>query len=366
MSWHTTGTHNLVQGCGSVAIKFGIGSYEHTQPGAPSTIEARITFLVLVEEVEPQVVVSLHDGLFPLFLCSIYLHFQSRIEADKPLEAQTVVEAIRNLRKHITAEEVKDLLPSWEGLTKVTVGAGLLVNHLKEWAQSWQLDETWCLDYATRTLRMWLFRDFQRHPPSWRNAELSLSADESSLMSNAIWDNISIREVNQFYKEAYGEDESKHGFHFEYQEFSFKSSGWSPFYQGIGEWKNKVTEEFLSRLDLFRMKYNRIPKGIKQAFKQHTKEHVDILRSATLRLGFKPAPKKWDFKHFRWLIYYQVQKPNWSYERIAKEHRTDIKAVSSGIKRTAKLIGLKVRPPLPAGRKPRAARPAASGNKSSL
>lgn len=337
-----------------MAIKFGVGSYEPNQPGAPSAIEARINFLLVVEEVEPQVVVSLHDGLFPLFLCSIYLHFQSRIKTDKPLEAQTVGEAIRNLRKHIAADEVKELLPSWEALTKTEI-VGLLGNPLKAWAQGWQLDEAWCLDYMTRTLRMWLFSDFQRHPPSWRSAHLALSSEESSLMSDAIWDNISMREVSQFYKEAYGEDESKHGFHFEYKEFSFKSSGWSPFNQGIGEWKEKVTDEFLSQLDLFRMKHGRIPKGIKQAFKRRTKEHIDKLKLAVQKLGFKPAPKKWELKHFRWLVYFQVQKPNWSYERIAKEYGTDIKTVSSGIKRTARLIGLKLRPPLPAGRKSRRA-----------
>jgi hypothetical protein len=174
-------------------------------------------------------------------------------------------------------------------------------------------------------------------------------------MSDAIWENVSMKEVTDFYKEAYGEDESKYGFHFEYQGFTFKSSGWSPFYQEIGEWKERVTNEFLSKLDLLRMKHGRIPKGIKQAFKLRTKEHVDKLKAATQKLGFKPAPKKWDLKHFRWLIYYQIQKPNWSYERIAKEYGTDIKAVSNGIKRTAQLIGLKVRPPLPAGRKSRAA-----------
>jgi hypothetical protein len=337
-----------------MAIKFGLGSYEQNQPGVPSSIQARINFLMLVEEVEPQVVASLHDGLFPLFLCSIYLHFQSRIKADKPLESQTVVEAISNVRQHVSAEEVKDLVPTWEALNKTKITA-LLVNRVKEWAQGWQVDENWCLDYATRTLRMWLFRDFQRNPPSWRNAHLSLSAEESSLMSDAIWDNLTMRDVIQFYKEAYGEDESKHGFHFEYKEFSFKSSGWSPFNQEIGEWKDKVTSEFLSQLDLFRMKYRRIPKGIKQAFKHCTKEHVDKLRSATRKLGFKPAPRKWELKHFRWLVYYQVQKPNWSYERIAKEYGTDINTVSSGVKRTAQLIGLKLRPPLPAGRKSRRA-----------
>ncbi len=336
-----------------MAIKFGFGSYEHKQPGAPSTIEARIHFLTLVEEVEPQVVTSLHDGLFPLFLCSIYLHFKDQIEADKPLEDQTVDEAIRNLRKHVSAEEIKDLLPNWEALTQVQIPA-LLVKPLRAWAQSWQLDEDWCLDYAIRTLRMWLFRDFQRSYRSWRNAHQSLSEKEGSLMTNAIWDNLTMKDVIHFYKEAYGEDESEHGFHFEYKEFSFKSSGWSPFNQSVGEWKEKVTEEFLSHLDVFRMRHGRIPKGIKQVFKLSTKEHVDKLRAATQRLGFKPAPKKWDLTHFRWLIYYQVQKPNRSYDRIAKEHGTDIKAVSSGIKRTAQLIGLKVRPPLPAGRKSRA------------
>lgn len=335
-----------------MAIKFGFGSYEHAKPGAPSTIQARINFLMLVEEIEPQVVVSLHDGIFLRFLCSIYLHFQIRIETDKPLEAQTVVEAIRNLRQHVSAEEVKELLPSWEALTKSKIAAPL-VDPLSAWAKNWQLDEDWCLDYATRTLRMWLFRDFQRSLQSWRNAHLSLSAEESSLMSDAIWENVSMREVTEFYKEAYGEDESKHGFHFGYQEFTFKSSGWSPFFQEIGEWKEKVTNEFLSQLDLFRMKHDRIPKGIKQEFKQRTKEHVDKLKLATQKLGFKPAPRKWELKHFRWLIYYQVQKPNWSYERIAKEYATDINTVSSGIKRTAQLIDLNLRPPLPSGRKAR-------------
>lgn len=199
---------------------------------------------------------------------------------------------------------------------------------------------------------MWLFSESQRSQRSWRNAHLSLSAEESSLMSDAIWENVSMTEVTEFYKEAYGEDESKYGFHFEYREFTFKSSGWSPFFQEIGEWKEKVTNEFLSELELFRMKHNRIPKGTKQAFKQRTKEHVDKLRLATQKLGFKPAPKKWDLTHFRWLIYYQVQKPNWSYERIAKANGTDDKTVSSGIKRTAELIGLTLRDPLPAGRKP--------------
>jgi hypothetical protein len=336
-----------------VAIKFGLGSYEHTKPGAPSTIQARINFLTLVEEIEPQVVVSLHDKIFILFLCSIYLYFQNRIETDKPLGTQTVVEAIRNLRQHVSAEEIKDLLPSWEALTKSKITAPL-ANTLRAWADNWQLNEDWCLDYATRTLRMWLFSNSQRSFPTWRDAHLGLSVEESSLMSDALWENVSMREVTEFYKEAYGEDESKYGFHFEYQEFTFKSSGWSPFFHEIGEWKEKVTNEFLSKLDLFRLKHKRIPKGIKQAFRHSTKEHVDKLRSATQKLGFKPAPKKWDLKHFRWLIYYQVQKPNWSYERIAREYRTDIKAVSSGIKRTARLIGLKVRPPLPPGRKPRA------------
>lgn len=335
-----------------MAIKFGLGSYEHTKPGAPSTIEARINFLLLVEEIEPQVVVSLHDALFPLFLCSIYLRFTDKIKADKPLGEQTVSEALSNLRKYVSAEEVKNLLPSWDALTKAEIVAPL-ANPLKAWAQNWQLDETWCLDYAMRTLRMWLFRDYQRSQLSWRNAELSLSSEESSLMSDAIWENVSMREVTEFYKEAYGEDESKHGFHFEYKDFAFKNSGWSPFYQEIGEWKDKVTEEFLSHLDVFRLRRGRIPKGIKQAFKQRTKEHVDTLKAATQKLGFKPAPKKRDLTHFRWLIYYQVQKPNWSYERIAKEHGTDINTVSSGIKRTAQLIGIKLRPPLPAGRKSR-------------
>lgn len=336
-----------------MAIKFGFGSYEHTQPGAPSTIEARIHFLTLVEEVVPQVVISLHDGVFLLFLCSVYLHFHSQIEEDKPLETQTVVEAIGNLRNHVSAEEVKELLPSWEALTKSEI-APPLVNPLRLWAESWQLNEDWCLDYATRTLRMWLFSESQRSQRSWRNAHLSLSEVESSLTSDALWENVSLREVNEFYKETYGEDESKYGFHFEYQEFTFKSAGWSPFFYEIGEWKEKVTNEFLSELDLFRMKYRRVPKGIKQAFKERTKVHVDKLRSTVKKLGFKPAPKKWELKHFRWLIYYQVQKPNWSYERIAKEHGTDIKTVRSGINRTAQLLGLHVRPPLPAGRKPRA------------
>lgn len=334
-----------------MAIKFGLGSYEHTQPGAPSTIQARIYFLTTVEEIEPQVVTSLYDGAFYLFLYSIHLHFAARIPADKPLEDVTISEALSNIRRHVPAEEVKDLLPSWKALTK-RKAAATLVKPLKAWAQSWQLTDEWCLDYATRTLRMWLYRENQRSQRAWRNAHESLSVEDSSMMSNAIWENTTMRDVFQFHEEAYGNDPSGYGFHFDYQGFSFKDSGWHPFYEEIGEWNEKITGEFLSRLDVFRREHNRIPKGVKQAFNRAKKEHIDKLRAAVRKLGLKPAPKKWDFKHFRWLIYYQVQKPNWSLERIAEEYGTDFQTVSSGIKRTAKLIGLTLRSPLPAGRKP--------------
>jgi hypothetical protein len=337
-----------------MAIKLALGPYEPRRPEAPSTIQARIYFLRAVEEKEPRVVSSLHGGAFIYFLCYIYLHFQSRIQAAKPLPKQTASEARQNLRNQITAEEIKKLIPSWKALTSIEEAHPVAAS-LQKWAENWQLNEAWCLDYAIRAMRMWLLSEYPDNPPSWWEADSGQFEEGGGLMNDAIWDNVSMVDVISLYEEAYGRGTSAYGFNFEYKEFSFHSEGWSPFYEEIGEWKDRVTRAFQSELDSFRSEHNSIPKGIKQAFARGTKEHVDSLRSAARKLGYEPAPKKLYFDHFRWLVYYQVRKPNQSFERIAKEHGAGIKTVSSGIKRTARLIGLKLRSPLPAGRKQRPA-----------
>lgn len=335
-----------------MGIKLGLGPFEPIRPGTPSTIQARIYFLRAVEETEPRVVLSLHDGTFIYFLCFIYLHFQSRIRAAKSLKEQTASEARRNLRNHITADEIKELIPSWKALTNIEEARPVAAS-LQKWAESWHLNEEWCLDYAVRAMRMWLLSEYPDNPPSWWEADSGQFEEDGGLMIDAIWNNVSMTDVISLYKEAYEDDEPAYGFNFEYKEFSFHSAGWSPFYDEIGEWKERVTDAFRSELASFRREHNRIPKGIKQAFARSMDEHVGSLRSAARKLGLKPAPKKRDFDHFRWLVYYQVRKPNQSLERIAKEHAADIKTVSSGVKRTARLIGLKLRKPLPSGRKPR-------------
>lgn len=93
-----------------------------------------------------------------------------------------------------------------------------------------------------------------------------------------------------------------------------------------------------------------MPRGIKRAFICSTASHVAIVKAAALEHGFRVTPTKRDDAHFMWLVHYQVQMPNLSLEKIARKYNQELKTISDGIKRTAQLIGLTLRSPLPAGR----------------
>jgi hypothetical protein len=332
-----------------MAIKLGFGSYEPNSSEPASRTRARIDFFKVIEELEPQVVISLHERTFLIFLYFIYKTYESRMP---PLGEQTESQALRHIRRTLLPEEVRTLIIDWQTL-KENREAQHLCRRLEAWADSWRLREDWCLYFATRALHLWLFHSFTRTPPSWHYAYSGQLCDDDDLIANAIWDTTSLSALIHLYDGFKDADNSGYGFQFNYEGISFKSAGWNPFYTQIGEWKDAVKREFQMYIESLRGNDNPIPRGIKGAFTLRVDEHVNAVKLAAKAKGLKATPKKLDYTHFRWLVHYQVQEPNWSLQKIAAHYHADLKTVSGGIKSIAKIIGLTVRAPLPAGRKSR-------------
>lgn len=126
------------------------------------------------------------------------------------------------------------MIPEWQTLNEIE-GATLIYKNLIEWAKSWHIHEDWCLYYALRVMRIWLFRESQRVPPSWSRADSGQWLDDSDMMIDALWDDLLFQSATDFYKSVYGSDLSKYGFFFDYAGVSFKGSSWNPFYDEVGE-----------------------------------------------------------------------------------------------------------------------------------
>ena len=337
-----------------MTIPLSIGPWEPDSPETPSSIRARTYFFKAVEEIEPRVVASLHDDVFINFLCAVYVNFESRITAKKPFDKLTVSEALQGIRSSVSTEEVKNFIPNPNALSQIERDFDAY-SLLKLWSEKWHLQEEWCLDYALRTMRMWLYLETQRFYKSWWYAYSSQFTGESSMITDAIWEQTTFISHIKFLDYVGGGDLTNADFIFEFKGVSYRDPGWSPFFQDVGEWKKKVKDEFRAQLQSRRDQGKSAPKGIIEAFHKRAKEHVDFLRSAAEKCGLKVAPRKRDYDHFKWLVHYHVQAPNWSLRVIAEKYNADPKTVSDGIKRTARLIGLTLRNPLPAGRKPRQA-----------
>lgn len=300
-------------------IELGFGPYESNAPIKASTAHARIYFFRAVEWVEPQVIASLHEEVFINFLCAVYVNLESRIKPDIPFDKVTMREALQGIRNNISTEEINSLIPNPNALNEIKNNFNVYAR-LKAWAEKWGLQEEWCLDYALRAMRMWLYWETQRALKSWRRADSSEFVGGSSMTTDALYAEVDFIAHINFLEYVGGGDLTNTDFTFEYNGVSYRNPGWSPLHEDAGEWKKKVKGEFRALLRARRAEGKPAPKGIMEAFDKSAQEYVGSLKSAAKKYGLKVTPRKRDYDHFLWLVHYQVQQPHWSLNQIAEKY----------------------------------------------
>ncbi len=87
----------------------------------------------------------------------------------------------------------------------------------------------------------------------------------------------------------------------------------------------------------------------KKEFDSQLNAYTKQLRANAEALDFVQVAKKYNEDHFVWLVRYQVQQI--SRHKVAEEYKVDEKTMVEALRRTAELVGLGLRQPLPAGKK---------------
>ncbi len=163
---------------------------------------------------------------------------------------------------------------------------------LRAWGHRWNLVADWCLQRALLTLREWTWWPEDANQDDWGHMGiltlLAIAPQECCLV--------------------------------------FGHWGWHPELTTWSAAEREIREDFEAYLATYR-------EGMERLARER---------------GLVPAPAKRTAEHYEWLVLYQVK--GLSYYQIAQRACRERQTVTDGVKSTAALIGLPLRPPPPPGR----------------
>jgi len=275
---------------------------EHDLKGSQlSKCEARCIFLWFIETRTPKVLKELHRRVFPIYQV-LRLELEDLPEKIKHWrqkcgERVLIAKHERDLRWSTIKQAEGDFYPDLLALK----------NALLRWAAGFYLEDDWVLDTAVDTLNLW----------HWvLNHQGELDGD------TLCWD---------YPSEGFWPGKPPV---FE----PSKKAGWKTLLETKTAYKKRIMEEI----------------------KQELEKYLDMVERQAEEAGITGKVKEKEaLEHFEWLVKYQIKR--YDYVDIAREYykRDDItsdssetKAVKQGIGRTAKFIGLTLRPGK-AGRPPK-------------
>lgn len=273
--------------------KLGVGEFESSLEGKikPSTIDARNIFLHCLREFIPKVLKSLSEEPYKLFL-KTNLFYESDESRLKKISVAKRYGWTKNERPSWWELEVGNPFKTDNKLIEKDMAVKEFVESVFDWSKKNNLDYLWCREIAYETLDSWCeLKD---------NAELKDWKFEIPLAGN-------IGTGNKFNYEIF----------LDYPIYGFR---------------NEVIKEQIS------------------CFKKWLDNILDECEFNAKKVGMMKTPqRREDFDHFKWLAMYQCLPL--SSNEIAKTTYKERKTVEDGINKAASLCEMKVREPLPSGRK---------------
>lgn len=227
--------------------------------------------------------------------------FLSEIEKRFPTVLEDLEEKVLPIFERIVGKEAK--LEDAKALLESASGEPLQ-KALREWSAQFNLDANWMRDVALETIHTWL--SYSQYPK------------RSFAFFTIPWSELSEEEMR----------------------FEFVHPGWDP---TMVTWQEALNDEE----DPYHL-------GIRPAFEKHLKEYRKRMETLVVNRGYHRVRHVKKKSHIPWLVYYQLT-PSASFSAVVK-HFTHPKDpvrrenVENAVKDTAKLIGLKLKPPSKGGR----------------
>lgn len=270
----------------------------------------------------------------------------------------------------ITDKALVDLIPDWKTLQS-NPDAKFLCSLLLQWAEKWNLNEEWCLNFALDVLRrfktelvdnlslniefleenstfsLYEYEEFQDEGSAWKLALFSLKYENAGKTHNY---SAQIPKPQEFKFIWTQEIKRKRVAVFEIKD------NWSPLVLSKETFKKRVENQlwskffsyFAKKLDSLAGKISEVS-GKLNEFQKRVNKYTSKVESLYENVATPTVLKKGRDKHFRWLINYQIP-PVKSYEQLSKENSVTRKAISDGIKSASKILGLTLRQTQKSGR----------------
>lgn len=110
-------------------MRLGLGEVEKPSPESYSRQFTQIRFLIIAERLEPQILIEVRDGIYPLF--------RDLLDALSPDERDGFY---------------ANLNTGWRFLERVP-GANAFLDSLNQWAKRWNLEADWCIERIIMAMR---------------------------------------------------------------------------------------------------------------------------------------------------------------------------------------------------------------------
>jgi hypothetical protein len=271
--------------------------------------------------------------------------FRNQKEFDelwKKSEAQWEVYSPNASDQLITESALEEFIPDWKSLQSRT-DSDWLCSELIKWAEKWNLQDEWCLDFALDCLREFKVKliDEIRLPDDYLNKndisplfELNRFWNRGMAWHYSLWD-FGYKNMRDFMftNEIPDYPQFKYSWEIateeETQEIFTVEGHFNPLAMFPEDFRRKVEEQFWSGFFGFFAvhKYSFVGNN-KQLLDELAKfqKGVDDYISKTEELikpfAVETIRKKSGDRHFRWLIEYQIS-PVKSYNELAKENNVD-------------------------------------------
>jgi hypothetical protein len=270
----------------------------------------------------------------------------------------------------ITDKALVDLISDWKTLQS-NPDAKSLCALLLQWAEKWNLNEEWCLNFALDVLRrfktelidnlslkmefleenstfgLYEYEEFQDEGSAWKLALFSLKYENAGKKHNY---STQVPKSPEFKFIWTQESKGKRVAIFEIKD------NWSPTIFTKESFKKRVENQLWSKFfNYFTKKSDSLVGQISEVsrklneFQKRVNKYTSKVESLYKNVAIPSVLKKGGDKHFRWLIKYQIP-PVKSYEKLSKENSVTRKAISDAIKGASKIIGLTLRHAQKSGR----------------
>lgn len=325
-----------------MSIQFG-HIYEKQSGGRPSRIIARAYFFRIFSELRSNAINALSEIAASAFLRLI----EDNSKTVSKLHDE-VVETRGYSSKKTLLLAYEKFAPDWKALLQKP-SAGRLRTALLEWSARWNLSDEWILDQAISFLRIFYGRrtEVTSNNPSIRQRQMEVLIIDA--WRDAIEDLKLRAERISFMLPSLIEAEM------ELPDFSFEQKGLA---------FSHSSEVFLSRRgkQIVEQKFDKhmrqiegvnIPTAIipktKARFQNALDPHIRKIKQIARQHGYaQPLYKIKNLDDFIWLIKYLVPKApgerSMTQEEIAKLYQRPLEAVSDGMDRAAKLLGINKQP----------------------